>query len=174
MEGQPLRGRMFQKREARFVPAARPADLWPRAWDWWSRQGFSLAQSGPYQMRATSFYSSIGLRRECLLLMSEASGGTNVDLSLDAQITDEGLVIGAVSAVVFWPVALAGGAVSYSEYETDARNLMNAFWQFITAPAAHPGAAPAPPMPSPCPGCGAAMLPDWNVCPYCGRRRSPG
>ncbi len=165
---------MFQKREVHFVGGAKPADLWPKVWDWWSRQGFQLSQSGPTSLRGTSYYSNIGLRREFWLILSEAAGGTNVDLSLNAQITDEGLVVGAVSAVVFWPVAVVGGALSYSEYETDARNLMIAFWQFLYAPAASPGTAvPGPTaVPPPCSGCGAAMLPDWKVCPYCGRARS--
>ncbi len=165
---------MFQKREVHFVGGSKPAELWPKVWDWWARQGFQLSQSGPTSVRGTSYYSNIGLRREFWLILSEATGGTNVDLSVNAQITDEGLVVGAVSAVVFWPVAVVGGALSYSEYETDARNLMIAFWQFLYAPATSTGAAPSGPnaVPPPCAGCGAAMLPDWKVCPYCGRARS--
>ena len=166
---------MFQKREVHFVAGAKPTDLWPKVWDWWSRSGFQLAQSGPTSMRGTSYYSNIGLRREFWLILSDAAGGTNVDLSLNAQITDEGLVVGAVSAVVFWPVAVVGGALSYSEYETDARNLMIAFWQFLYAPASPSGTATPGPttVPPPCAGCGAALLPDWKVCPYSGRAR-PG
>ena len=156
------------------MPGARAAELWPKVWDWWSRQGFQLSQSGPTSMRGTSFYSNIGLRREFWLVLSEAPNGANVDLSLDAQITDEGLVVGAVSAVVFWPVAVVGGALSYSEYETDARNLMLAFWQYVYSLGAPPGTPPPriPEVPTPCAGCGAAMLPDWKVCPYCGRARA--
>ncbi len=163
---------MFQKREVHFVAGMKPAELWPKVWDWWSRQGFQLAQTGPTAMRGTSFYSNIGLRREFWLVLSEAAGGCNVDLSLNAQITDEGLVVGAVSTVVFWPVAVVGGALSYSEYETDARNLMIAFWQSVYASPS--GAAVSGPtaVPPPCAGCGAALLPDWKVCPYCGRPRS--
>jgi hypothetical protein len=164
---------MFQKREMHFVAGVKPADLWPRVWDWWARAGFQLSQSGPTSLRGTSFYSNIGLRREFWLILSDAAGGSNVDLSLNAQITDEGLVVGAVSAVVFWPVAVVGGALSYSEYETDARNLMIAFWQFLYAPTTPAGAAAqgSASVPPPCAGCGSALLPDWKVCPYCGRAR---
>jgi hypothetical protein len=165
---------MFQKREVHFVPGQKPADLWPRLWDWWSRQGFQLTQTAPHSLSGASFYSRIGLRREVWLVLSDAPNGCNADLSLNAQITDEGLVLGAVSAVVFLPVAVVGGAVSYSEYETDARNLMIAFWQHVYSLAAPPGTPPpqVPEIPTPCAGCGAAMLPDWKVCPYCGRARS--
>ena len=164
---------MFQKREVRFIPNAKAADVWPRVWDWWGRQGFQLSQSGPYSMHGTSFYSRIGLRREVWLVLSDVANGVNVDLSLNAQITDEGLIAGAVSAVLFWPVAVVGGAVSYSDYETDSTNLMMAFWQFLNAISAPPGAPhpPGPEIPARCLGCGAGLLPDWKVCPYCGRAK---
>ncbi len=164
---------MFQKREARLAPNVKAADLWPKAWDWWGRQGFQLAQTGPYSFHGTSFHSHLGLRREVWLVLSDAAGGTNVDLSLNAQITDEGLVGGAVAAVLLWPVAVVGGAVSYSDYETDSNHLMMAFWQFVNAAGAPPGTpqAQAPAAPVPCAGCGAGMLPDWKVCPYCGRAK---
>ncbi|HII41233.1 MAG TPA: zinc ribbon domain-containing protein [Thermoplasmata archaeon] len=165
---------MFQKREVHFVPGMKPADLWPKVWDWWSRQGFQLTQTAPTSLSGTSFYSRIGLRRELWLVLSEAPNGCNADLALNAQVTDEGLVLGAVSAVVFLPVAVVGGAISYSEYETDARNLMLAFWQYVYSLGAPLGTPPpqVPEVPTPCAGCGSAMLPDWKVCPYCGRARS--
>lgn len=165
---------MFQKREVHFVANTKPADLWPKVWDWWARQGFQLAQSAPHSLHGTSFYSRIGLRREVWLLLADAADGTNVDVSLNAQITDEGLVAGAVSAVLFWPVAVVGGAVSYSDYETDTTNLLTAFWQFLSSVSAPPGSPrpPAPEVPVRCTGCGAGMLPDWKVCPYCGRAKS--
>ncbi len=170
---------MFQKRETHFVVGLKASELWPRAWDWWGRQGFQLAQTGPTSLHGTSFYSRIGLRREVWVVLSEAPNGTNADVAVNAQLTDEGLVGGAVAAVLLWPVAVVGGAVSYSEYEADARNLMLAFWQYADALSRPAGPSPAgtqpavqPPLPTPCAGCGASMLPDWKVCPYCGRARS--
>lgn len=163
---------MFEKREVRSVPGIRRDELWTKAWDWWSRQGFHLTQAGPYRFHGTSHYERIGLKREFDIAIDEVSGGSSVDLSFRASLTNEGLVLGAVTAVFLFPVAVVGGAVSYTEYETDARNLMAAFWQY-----AYSGAGQMPPaaqtmMPSPCAGCGAAMLPDWKVCPYCGRARA--
>ena len=165
---------MFEKREMHFIPASKPADLWPKLWDWWSRQGFQLAQTATHSLHGTSFYSRIGLKREVWFVLTDAPNGSNADLSLNAQITDEGLVLGAVSAVLFLPVAVVGGAISYSEYATDARNLMLAFWQYVYSLGAPPGTPPPriPEVPTPCAGCGAAMLPDWKVCPYCGRARA--
>lgn len=164
---------MFEKREVRSFPGARREDLWPKVWDWWSRQGFHLTQTGPYRFHGASYYSRIGLRREFDLIVDDVQGGTGIDLMFTARITDEGVVGGAVAALVFLPVAVVGGAISYSEYETDASNLMAAFWQYVHGVTGSAPIGPLPQLPLPCSGCGAAMLPDWKVCPYCGRPRTP-
>jgi len=162
---------VFEKREARPVLGVRRDELWPKVWDWWTRQGFQLSQTGPHRFHGTSFYSRIGLRRELDVILDEAGSATTVDLTFRASVTDEGLVGGAVTAVLFFPVAVLGGALSYSEYETDARNLMGAFWQFLSAASGPGGSGALPVPPPPCTACGAALLPDWKVCPYCGKAR---
>src|SRR5438132_13506687 len=154
---------MFDKREVRFFPGLRRDDAWRKAWEWWGRQGFQLTKTGPYRMHGSSFYSRIGLRREFDAILDDADGGTNVDLTINAQITDEGLIAGAVTAAFLLPVAVLGGAVSYSEYETDARNLVLAFWQYLSTAPSGSTAKASPAMPPPCKGCGAALLADWKV-----------
>lgn len=162
---------MFEKREVRFFPGLRRDDAWAKAWDWWGRQGFRLTKTGPYRFHGSSFYARIGLRREFDAILDEADGGTNVDLSFNAQLTDEGLIAGAVTAALLLPIAVLGGALSYSEYETDARNLILAFWQFLSDAPVSATKRRTSAIPPPCKGCGAALLPDWNVCPHCGRKR---
>jgi len=160
---------VFEKREVRSFPGARREDFWPKAWGWWTRQGFALTKTGPYRIHGASHYSQIGLRREFDLILDDTDGGCNVDLSFGASITDEGLIAGAVTAVFLLPVAVLGGAISYTEYETDAQNLMLAFWQSLGT--AETKARRAPSMaPIACKNCGAALLPDWKVCPYCGQK----
>src|SRR5947209_2006932 len=160
---------MLEKREARFFPGLRRDDAWARAWDWWGRQGFHVAKTRPYRFHGSSHYARIGLRREFDLIVDDVSGGSNVHLTFSAQITDEGLIAGAVTAVFLLPVAVLGGAISYTEYETDAQNLMLAFWQSLGT--AETKARRAPSMaPIACKNCGAALLPDWKVCPYCGQK----
>ena len=162
---------MFEKRDVRSFPGLRRDDVWAKSWDWWGRQGFHLTKTGPHRFHGSSYYSRIGLRREFDLIVDEVPGGSSVDLTLSAQITDEGLIAGAVTAVLLLPVAVLGGAVSYSEYETDTRNLILAFWQFLSIAPGPSTAKSTPAMPPPCKGCGSALLPDWKVCPYCGRAR---
>ena len=163
---------MLEKREARLFPGLRRDDAWAKSWDWWGRQGFHLAKTGPYRFHGSSHHARIGLRREFDLIVDDVSGGSNVDLTFGAQITDEGLIAGAVAAVFLLPVAVLGGAVSYTEYETDAQNLIVAFWQFLSAPSGAATDRPTPAMPEKCKGCGASLLSDWKVCPYCGRARN--
>ncbi|MGI0147973.1 MAG: hypothetical protein ACREDF_00375 [Thermoplasmata archaeon] len=160
---------MFEKREVRFVPGVSRDEMWAKAWDWWARQGFQLTKTGPYRCHGASIYARIGLRREFDLIIDEATGGCTVDLTSHAVLTEGGLIAGALTAVVLWPVAVLGGAVSYSEYETDARNLLLAFWQYLAATPGAPSTSETPPLPPPCKGCGSALLPDWKVCPYCGK-----
>ena len=162
---------MFEKREVRLFPGLRRDDVWAKAWDWWGRQGFHLTKTGPYRFHGSSYYSRIGLRREFDLIVDDVPNGCNVDLTFSAQITDEGLIAGAVTAVLVLPVAVLGGAVSYSEYETDARNLILVFWQFLSMGSGPSAVKSTPAMPPPCKGCGSALLPDWKVCPHCGRAR---
>jgi len=156
---------MFEKREVRHL-ASRRDEVWNRSWDWWSRQGFVLTQTGPYRFHGSSFYARIGLRREFDLILDEAKDGTSADLTFRAKITEEGLIGGAVAAIVFFPVAVVGGAISYIEYESDSRNVIAAFWQSISGTPSAGGSTAIPP---PCKGCGSALLPDWKVCPYCGK-----
>ena len=160
---------MLEKREVRLVPGGRRSEIWTKVWEWWGRQGFQLSQSGPFRVHGLSFYARIGLRREIDLFVDEVKDGCSLDLTFRAQPTEEGIIVGAVAAVVLLPVAVVGGALSYTEYESDARNLILAFWQVIAPPGGKTSGIASPPLPPPCQGCGSALLPDWRVCPYCGR-----
>ncbi len=162
---------MFEKRDVRAFPGVGREALFRPAAEWWSRQGFYVYQRAPYHISGESYYSRIGLRREFEMRMDEVDGTTHVDLTLKARISDEGIIGGAVATVIFWPVAVVGGAVSYSEYENDARNLMGSFWSYVGQLASAPKPAGAGPRGQFCAGCGAALQTEWKVCPYCGRPR---
>ena len=168
---------------------AKREDMYPQICDYWARQGFYVGQISPFHIRGESYHSNIGLRREFYLRLDEHEGSTYIDLTFRARITDEGAIGGTAAAVLFWPVAVIGGAVSYSEYEKDATNLMFSFWGFVdqiakqkghSAPqdAQTPDQPPPPPAPDqkpsveenvPCKECGALLPNSWKACPYCGK-----
>jgi len=79
---------MFEKREVRLVAGVSRDDLWAKAWDWWTRQGFALTKTGPYRCHGASFYARIGLRREFDLILDGANGGCTVDLAFRAVLTE--------------------------------------------------------------------------------------
>ncbi len=177
---------MLEKRDYRAIPGLRVADVWAKAWDWWQRAGFVLYHVGPNHFTGASYHSNLGLRREISVHLAEANDALYVDLGFRAQITNEGAAVGAVSAVVFFPVAVVGGAVSWSQYETDANNLMWGFWHFLWQTTGKPSqtlaVAPVPygtpyavvPPPASsyttgCSKCGAGLAADWKACPYCGQ-----
>ena len=131
---------MFSKRNYRLYRGVKRESVYPQVCDFWARNGFYVAQVSPYHIRGESYHSKIGLKREFELRLDEQGGDTYADLHFAAKITDTGLIGGAVAAVIFWPVALVGGAISYSDYEGDANNLMGSFWAYLDQVASIPGA----------------------------------
>jgi hypothetical protein len=173
---------MFEKREQKVYRGVRRESVYQPVCDFWARQGFYVAQVSPFHIQGTSYYQKIGLRREFWLRLDEQNGDTYMDLMFSARISDEGLIGGAAAAVIFFPVAVVGGAISYGEYEEEARRLMGSFWSFadqqcrITGQSAAPSQPVPPPQPptitmAPCGGCGALIPENWKACPYCGNPR---
>ena len=171
---------MFERRDFQVYKGVDLKEIYPKICGWWASRGFYVSQIGPYHIHGTSYYSRIGLRREFDLFINDVEGGVSFDLMFRAHITDEGLIGGGVATLLFWPVAVVGGAVSYNEHETDARNTMIAFWQYINhetnvqgmveepdSPHEEPEVLPEPET-EPCEICGALLPTDWKACPYCG------
>jgi hypothetical protein len=169
---------MFEKREYRMYQGVKRDQIYQQICDFWARQGFYVWQISPFQIQGQSYHQKIGLRKDFFLRMDEHENTTYIDLSLRASITEEGMIGGGAAAILFWPVAVVGGAMSYSEYENDARNLLGSFWGFVDSIskiqgvwATAPQAQPQPPQVAPtipCKGCGAIIPQNWKACPYCG------
>ena len=171
---------MLDRREYRTYNGVKKDDIFQRVCEFWSQNGFYVAQISPWHIQGKSYYSKIGLKREFNIYFTEDEGITSIDLNFNASISDEGLVGGVAAAVIFWPVAVVGGAISYSEYENDANQLLTSFWNHVNTiaqtqgQATEPGKKPMPPPPEDietkfCGGCGALLPENWKACPYCGR-----
>jgi hypothetical protein len=169
---------MFEKRDYRMYQNVKRGDIYTQVCDFWTGQGFYVAQISPFHITGESYHSKVGLKREFSLRIDEQEGGIYLDLEFKAKITDEGLIGGAAATIIFWPVALVGGAYSYTEYENDAQRLMGSFWSYVDgitnsrgafAQAPPPPAQPPPQETMPCLGCGAILFRHWKACPYCGR-----
>jgi hypothetical protein len=57
--------------------------------------------------------------------------GTNVQLSMGAQLEQNSMIILIVLVVLFWPAAAILGYLAYSEFETKKRALYAQFWQHM-------------------------------------------
>ena len=181
-----MEGSVLERRDYRVIPGARATDLWPRVREWWQRAGFAVYAVGPSHLTGSSVYSKIGLTRGIEVRLQEANDAVYVDVAFRARVTEAGVVSGAAAAVLFWPLAVVGGALSYSEYESEAQALLANFWQhlwqltgtpsqilFVTSPPFGTPYPVAPPHTTPasraCSRCGAGLAPTWKVCPYCGQ-----
>jgi hypothetical protein len=159
-------------------------------WFWRSRQ-FGVNFTSPYSLHGEQFFSKLGLRQSVDVYAVDEGSSVGVDLSFSAELTDAGGVVGIVGAVIWLPITVAVGAVSYVEYENDAQRLMADFWSYLQAFPSNPqppaGPAPLPswatakaPQPtsepssaSPtrtCPKCGGGVDSDSTFCKYCGTR----
>src|SRR5439155_11760867 len=126
-----MEGIVLERRDYRVIPGVKTADLWPRVWGWWQRAGFATYAVGPNHLTGSSWYSKIGLSREIEVRLQGANDAVYVDVAFRARITEAGAVGGAAAAVLFWPLAVVGGALSYSEYESEAQALLANFWQHL-------------------------------------------
>lgn len=172
---------MFDIRDYRMYKRSKRDKIYPQICDFWARQGFLVAQLAPFVIQGQSYQQKIGLRREFDLRMDDHKGNTYIYLNFRATLSDEGLLGGAAATIIFWPMPVVGGAVSYTEYENDARNLIGNFWVFMDQLTKTRGTMPQPPEPpetpepekpllesTQCEYCGAFIITNWVVCPYCG------
>jgi hypothetical protein len=182
---------LFTKRDHRSFPGmTKEQAMQAASWFWRSRQ-FGVNFTSPYSVHSEQFFSKLGLRQSVDVFAVDEGSSVGVDMSFSAELTDTGGVVGLVGAVIWWPIAVAGGAVSYIEYENDAQRLMGEFWNYVQSfprnpqPPAGPTplptwaqGAPQPSGPQPavtplarvCPSCSASIDPDSVFCKRCGAR----
>ena len=181
---------LFTKRDHRSISGLTKEQAMQAAgWFWRSRQ-FGVNFSSPYSLHGEQFYSKLGLRQSVDVYAVDEGGNAGVDLQLSAELTDTGAVAGIAGAVIWLPITVAVGAVSYIEYENDAQRLMAEFWSYlysfpknpqppsgpVPVPSWAQGQAPQPTTPVPsqaaqsCPSCGGVADPDAKFCKHCGAR----
>jgi hypothetical protein len=182
---------LFTKRDHRSLQGmTKEQAMQASSWFWRSRQ-FGINFTSPFSVHGEQFFSKLGLRQSVDVFATDEGSGVGVDLSFSAELTDVGGIAGIVGVVIWWPIAVAGGAVSYIEYENDAQRLMGEFWSYLQSFPANPqppaGPAPLPtwaqgapqPVGAPqgvssaaalCPKCGAALDSDSVYCKRCGTK----
>src|SRR5512136_2219337 len=139
---------LFTKHDHRAIQGVTKEQAMQAASWFWRSRNFGVNFTSPYSLHGEQFYSKLGLRRSIDVWAADEGENVGVDLSFSAELTDVGAVAGIAGLVILWPVALAGGAVSYIEYENDASRLMSEFWSYASAFPKNPQ-PPSGPAPSP-------------------------
>lgn len=121
---------MFEKWESMTYPGSDARAIHNHAFQWWNAAGFRVQEMGPGQFHGVSA-SRWGLERDVNVKVSDVNGTAVVELRVKANVTTEGILAGGIALVLLWPVAVVGGAYSYAKYESDALELMGAFWQSV-------------------------------------------
>ena len=181
---------LFTKRDHRSVSGlTKEQAMQAASWFWRSRQ-FGVNFSAPYSVHGEQFYSKLGLRQSIDVFAVDEGGSVGVDLQLSAELTDTGGLVGIAGAVIWLPITVAVGAVSYIEYENDAQRLMSEFWSYLYSfpknpqppsgpvplpswaqgQSVQPFAPGAPPPARTCPSCGTVPDPDAKFCKRCGAK----
>ncbi len=179
---------MFERQEIWYFDAPTPKDLFDSAWKTLSAAGFPLTPTSGFGFQGKSVSPTWGLHRLVEVMVTPWNQGAAVQVRFRAAPTDEGLAVGVVGAIVFLPVAVVGGAISWDKYNNDWTEVRTRLWSALqqtpgarpsswappppTPPAAPPPAAPqtatAPSAGSSCPSCKAPQPLGAKFCNQCG------
>jgi hypothetical protein len=124
--------------------------------------------ASPFQIHAEQFYQKLGLRRVMDIWVSDSSGGTMVTIDFSATLGDTETAVGLVGAVLYLPLAVAVGAVSYLDYEADANALMSSLWSYLSSTQRSTEGGIRR-----CGNCGLNIDKDSRFCKQCGAQVPP-
>jgi hypothetical protein len=123
---------VFEKWESKTYPRVNAMTIHTHAFQWWNAAGFAVMETGSGQFRGLAA-SKWGLEREVNISVKDINGTTVVELRMKANVTTEGVLAGGIALVLLWPVAVVGGAYSYTKYESDALELVSSYWYSLGA-----------------------------------------
>lgn len=130
---------------------------------------FQFYNVSPYQVHGEQFYQRLGLRRTIDIWVSPVGEGSLVTAEISASLGDAEAAVGLIGAVVYLPLAVAVGAVSYLDYERDASSLMTSLWTYLVTVEGQPSKEGGGEV-TRCSNCGILLDPDSRYCKQCGAR----
>jgi hypothetical protein len=154
--------RLFSRRDARSFQYSKE-EAATRVSEFLRQAQFRFDFLSPFQIHAEQFYQKLGLRRVMDVWISDNGTGSTITVDFSATLGDTETAVGLVGAVLVLPLAVAVGAVSYLDYESDANRMMASLWSYLSS------APPAPEtMPRRCGNCGLSLESDARFCRQCG------
>ena len=164
MERMPFE-RLFNKTERRSFTGTTKEDIVSNVSAFWRSKGFNINFLSPFQVHVEGRQTKWGLRRVADLWISDAGDAVAVDINFSAALGDGEAALGVVGAVISLPVTAVVGAVSYTEYQKDAYDLINEFWHYMGSRMAGEGSRKGT-----CAKCGGTIDEGSKFCMHCGER----
>lgn len=158
--------RLFSRRDARAFQNITKEEMITRISEFLRQAQFRIDFVSPFQIHAEQYYQKLGLRRVMDVWIGDAAPGTTVSLDFSATLGDAETAVGLVGAVLYLPLAVAVGAVSYLDYERDANAMIQSLWAYLSPSQTPPGTAPS--APRRCGNCGLMLEADARFCKSCG------
>jgi hypothetical protein len=158
--------RLFGRRDARTFQNMTREEVTTRIGEFLRQAQFRIDFASPVQLHAEQYYQKLGLRRVMDVWVTDSGSATLVSIDFSATLGDAETAVGLVGAVLFLPLAVAVGAVSYLDYESDANALIRSLWSYLSASQQVPRADLA--MPRRCGNCGLLLETDARFCKQCG------
>ena len=163
--------RLFGRRDARTFYNVTKEEMVTRISEFLRQAQFRIDFASPVQLHAEQYYQKLGLRRVLDVWVNDSGPQTEVTIDFSATLGDAETAVGLVGAVLFLPLAVAVGAVSYIDYESDANALIQSLWGYLGASQQVPGTALV--MTHRCGNCGLLLEADARFCKRCGAQVAP-
>ena len=133
---------------------------------------FQTSDIDRQHVHGEQFFQKLGLRRAMDVWVNPQGDGSIVTLDISATLGDPEAAVGLLGAVIYLPLAIAVGAVSYLDYERDATSLIASLWNYLDTLDARPSASNIESAPR-CSNCGLSLDSDSRYCKRCGAQVRP-
>lgn len=163
---------LFSKRDVRTYPKS-PVDMVLTGVRTFLRQAqFEIYDVNPQQVHGEQYFHKLGLRRAVDVWVNPNGDGSIVTLDISATLGDPEAAVGLLGAVIYLPLAVAVGAVSYLDYERDATSLLTSLWNYLGNMEGRPPSSGLEATLR-CSNCGLSQDHDSRYCKRCGAQVRP-
>lgn len=157
--------RLFVRRDSRMFNQLTPEDAIAWVGSFLGQAQFQVFTVNPYQLHAEQYFQKLGLRRAMDVWVSRQDGAAVVTAEISATLGDSEAAVGLIGAIIYLPLAVAVGAVSYIDYEQDANALLMSLWSYLGSTGPRSGGEVQRRR---CGNCGLELDPDARFCKRCG------
>lgn len=163
---------LFSKRDVRTYPHLNPDTALTGVRTFLRQAQFQIHDVGPQQVHGEQYFQKLGLRRVVDVWVNPNGDGAIVTSDISATLGDPEAAVGLLGAVIYLPLAVAVGAVSYLDYERDATSLLTSLWNYLDNMGGRPSST-GPETTLRCSNCGLSQDQDSRYCKRCGAQVRP-